>query len=227
MVPRTSLIHLLALLPVLGACAGLPAARMALPEALARAPSETLSGLSGGTRGDFRLPGAEGRYERSATRLTLFDGLQRDRAAARYTLRWADGREAALDCVGRELSVGVGIVGGRLQPWSLRCRGAASLELADEGFVGAAAGTRSERRGRLALAGGGALELRSVHRVEGSPLPLDAPIGYLVTHGGRPVGAIELNGRTPRLWRPAAGDPLHEPVTLALLAMALVWDPAA
>lgn len=221
------------LIPLLGAlaltaCAGLPAARMALPAPLAGVPHETLAGLSGGTRGTFRLPGAEGRYERSATRLDLFEVVRRERASARTTLRWADGREAKLDCVGRELSASLGVLSGRVQPWALRCEGGAGtvLELSDTGgLVGAGAGTRNERQGRLDFPGG-RLELRSVHRVEGSPLPLEAPIGYVVSQGGRPVGAVELNGLTPRLWRPPAGDALHEPVTLALLALALVWDPA-
>jgi hypothetical protein len=62
--------------------------------------------------------------------------------------------------------------------------------------------------------------------VQGSPLPLEQPIGYVMSHEGRPVGAIELNGSTPRLWRPALSDALAEPVTLAALALALLWDPA-
>lgn len=224
---RQVLISLLGAL-ALSACAGLPAARMALPAPLAEVQHETLAGLSGGTRGSFRLPGAEGRYERSATRLDLFEVVRRDRASARTTLRWADGREARLDCVGRELSASLGVLAGRVQPWALRCEAGPGtvLELSDPGgAMGAKAGTRAERQGRLDFPGG-RLELRSVHRVEGSPLPLEAPIGYVVTHGGRPVGAVELNGLTPRLWRPPAGDPLHEPVTLALLALTLVWDPA-
>lgn len=223
-----AVVPLAAVALALSACAGLPAARMQLPAALAVASPETLRGLSGGTRGDFQLPGGTGRYERSASRLSLFETVDRSRASARYTLRWGDGREVSADCVGREVTLTVGVISGRTRPYELQCqwRGtSATLNLADRGFVGAAAGTRSERQGRLQF-DGGELQLQSVHRVEGSPLPLEAPIGYLVTHQGRPVGAIELNGRTPRIWRPAAGETLHEPVTLAILALALVWDPA-
>jgi hypothetical protein len=36
-----------------------------------------------------------------------------------------------------------------------------------------------------------------------------------------------MNGTRPRLWRPAAGSALREPVTLAALEVALVWDPTA
>ncbi len=210
-------------------CAALPPARMALPASLAVAPHETLRGLGGGREGRFDLPGASGRFERSATRLSWFDLVERQRATARYTLRWADGRESEARCKGRETGVSVGVIAGRAQPFELACDwpgSALTLQLADRGFVGAGAGTRSERRGRLRGAGM-ELELQSVHRVEGSPLTLDAPIGYVVRQGGVPVGAIELNGGSPRLWRPPAGDALHEPVTLALLALALVWDPAS
>lgn len=72
------------------------------------------------------------------------------------------------------------------------------------------------------------LDVQSLHNVQGSPPPLEAPIGTLFSHKGRPVGAVELNGLTPRLWRPARKDPLHESVTLAALALALalLWDPA-
>lgn len=212
----------------LSACAGLPAARMQLPAPLAAAEPEVLRGLKGGTRGAFELPGASGRYERSASRLQLFEAVDRSRVSVRYTARWADGREAAADCTGREVTVTAGIVSGRMKPYELACQWRASavaMTLSDCGFVGAAAGTRAERQGVLRF-DGGELQLRSVHRVEGSPLPLEAPIGYVISHQGRPVGAIELNGLTPRLWRPPAGDALHEPVTLAILVLALVWDPA-
>ena len=90
--------------------------------------------------------------------------------------------------------------------------------------MSAGAGTRDERQGRLA-AGPVALEVRSIHRVQGSPLTLAAPVGYEFRHDGRAVAALELTGTTPRLWRPADG-PLREPVTQAALALALLWDPA-
>lgn len=68
------------------------------------------------------------------------------------------------------------------------------------------------------------LQLQSVHGVQGSPLPLEAPIGHVLTQDGRPVGAVEING-TPRLWHPPAGTPAHDAVTHAALALALLWHP--
>ena len=62
---------------------------------------------------------------------------------------------------------------------------------------------QAERRGRIDF-NGTTVTMRSVHAVEGSPLPLGTPIGYVFERDGRAVGAIELNGLTPRLWLPAA-----------------------
>lgn len=210
-------------------CAAIAPASMRLPEPLAVNAHDTLRGLDGRRSGEFNLPGSSGRFERDATSLSLFGLVERQRATARYSLRWADGREVEGRCKGRETGVSIGIVAGRAQPFSLSCEWsgtAAALTVADRGFVGAAAGTRSERQGTL-RAGAVELEVQSVHHVEGSPLPLDAPIGYVIRHRGVAVGAVELNGGSPRVWRPAEGDALREPVTLALLALALVWDPAA
>lgn len=210
-------------------CATIAPASMRLPEPLRAGASDTLRGLDGRRNGDFTIAGASGRFERDATSLSLFGLVERQRASARYSLRWADGREVEGRCKGRETGVSIGIVAGRAQPFSLSCEwtgAAAALTVADRGFVGAAAGTRSERQGTL-RAGAVELEVQSVHHVEGSPLPLDAPIGYVIRHRGVAVGAVELNGGSPRVWRPAEGDALREPVTLALLALALVWDPAA
>ena len=125
----------------------------------------------------------------------------------------------------------MGVLQGRSRPFTFECEWqgggsadtpAARLSLAAPSRM---PGTRAERQGSFTM-GGRTLELRSVHQVQGSPLPLDEPIGYVLSHQGQPVGAIELNGTTPRLWRPAAGDAHAEAVTLAALALALLWDPA-
>lgn len=209
-------------------CAGIRPARMQLPAALAAATPEPVEGIGGGRSGSFRLADERGRYERRGDRLSLFETWTRSSADVSYTLTRASGGEVSASCRGRQAEVNVGVVAGRTQAFELACswRGAdAALRLSDPGgFAGAGAGTRHERRGTL-TAGGVAIELRSVHHFEGSALPLAQPIGYVFSHRGRDIGALELNGPTPRLWRPAAGDALREPVTLAALALALLWDP--
>jgi hypothetical protein len=204
------------------ACAGLPAARMALPEPLAAQPAETLRGLGGGRGGDFVLGRDTGRFERGADRLSLFD----DRFVAdRATAGWqaADGTRAR--CRGRQASASGGVLAAAVKRYTVQCEISgpqpAELQLQADG----AALSPATRSGTI-TAGGQRLLLRSVHRVQGSPLPLDTPIGYVFEHEGRAVGAVELNGTEPRVWRPAPGTPLHGAVTHAVLALALLRDPA-
>lgn len=207
----------------LAGCASVPAARMALPGELAGIEPVPVRGLGAGRDGEWRIGEARGRFERGADRIAWFDLVQTDRVGASFTVPGPAGAAETARCRGRQATLGWRIVDAPLQPWGVTCRwdGGAELSLA-----AATHPTRDERVGRY-RDGAVSLELRSVHRVQGSSLPLQAPIGYLMLEGGRPVAAVELNGTTPRLWRPDAGSPLHRPVTEAALAVALLWDPAA
>lgn len=206
----------------LAGCASLPAARMALPSELAAIEPVSVRGLGAGREGEWRVGEARGRFERSADRISWFDLAQTDRVGASFTVPGPAGAPASVRCRGRQATLTWRIVDAPVQPYGVSCRwdGGAELSLA-----AATHPTRDERVGRY-RDGAVTLELRSVHRVQGSSLPLEAPIGYLMLEGGRPVAAVELNGTTPRLWRPAATSPLHRPATEAALALALLWDPA-
>lgn len=210
----------------LAGCAGLPAAQVALPAPLAAQTPEPVQGIGTGRQGGFTVGAASGTFNRGRDRLELFEAVNWDSAKTRYKVALADGGQTEAACKGKAVEVTVGVVAGSARPFSFECewRGARSAQLAVNAPV-LAAGMKAERSGRFTM-NGVSLEVRSLHNVQGSPLPLEAPIGYLFSQGGRPVGAVELNGRTPRLWRPASGDALHEPVTLAALALALMWDPA-
>jgi len=231
--PRTTVTAtgLAALMAALGVgCAGVVSAQLALPAGLEGLAAEPVQGIGGAQSGRFALGDSSGRFERSASRLSVFELAQQDRAAVRYTL---DGDGTRGQCKLRGNALTPGIAQFPVKPTALDCdfaRGdgtvAARLELRAVTTAGmsAAAGTRDERQGRLSAAPV-VLEVRSIHRVQGSPLPLAAPAGYEFLHDGRAVAALELTGTTPRLWRPADG-PLREPVTQAALALALLWDPA-
>lgn len=223
--PTTALIAAAA--AVLAACAGLPAAQMALPAPLHAVEPVTVAGLGAGRSGAFTLADAGGTFQRGRDRLALFDVLTFDRATTRYELQGPDGRRLKAACLGRQTDVTVGIVNAAARPYTLSCEwsGARDARMTLAAPASTAA-TRARRQGRFS-SGDVTLELQSVHEVQGSPLPLEAPIGYLITHAGQPVGAVEINGMRPRLWRPAEGSPLREPVTMAALAVALLWDPAA
>lgn len=211
---------------LLAACATIKPAQMALPTPLAGMTPEAVQGIGAGRSGQFQIGTQSGNFQRSRDRVAFFDTVSFDRATTRYSLTRADGSTVQAACRGRQATVTLGILQGAARPFTFECQWtgavAGSMTL---GANGAKAGVRSDRTG-LFSTNTATLELRSVHQVQGSPLPLEAPIGYLITHNGQPVGAVELNGTTPRLWRPANGSALQEPVTLAALATALLWDPA-
>lgn len=207
----------------LAGCASLPAARMALPDDLPAASEMLeLEGLGGSTSGRLVLGQRQGRFEREASRLGL-PFVERDRVGARYVLEGSGAPDEGR-CRGSQTVAGAGIVGAAVQRFGWRCEwGAARLELA---APSATLGPRHERRGRYE-AGGVTLELRSEHRLQGTPLPSAVPAGYLFSADGRIVGALELTTGVPRLWRPAASGPLQDAVTRSAIALALLWDPAA
>lgn len=217
---------LLSLLSLLSGCGAIRPAEMALPAELAGAAPETVQGLGGARAGRFTLGADSGSFRRGLDRLSLFELVSFDRASTRYTLDRPDGSAVQAACRGRQTSATLGLLNAQPRPFTLECEWSGALSARMTlAAPSAIPGTRAERSGSF-QAQGLTLTLSSIHKVQGSPLPLEAPIGYLISHAGRPVGAIELNGSTPRLWRPARADSLHEPVSLAALALALLWDPA-
>lgn len=218
------------LLAGLAACGSLPEARMQRPEGLgADVQSLTLEGFGGGIRGRFRLAGREGHFERGASRLGLADRLfERDRVSARYRLQAAGTADAAdgAECSGGQATLSAGILAAAVRRFAWRCDWAgvapARLELS---APDATVGPRHERQGRY-QAGALTVGLRSEHRLQGTPLPLAQPAGYVFTHDGRVVGALDLAAGAPRLWRPVQPGPLQDAVTRSALALALLWDPA-
>jgi hypothetical protein len=221
---------------VLAGCAAIQPAQMALPPDLpARTEATTIAGMGGGTRGSFTVGAVDGNYARSATRLSFFDDLavfDRGGAGFNATGLVADATVEA-SCKMRQTTVTIGIVGFAPKPLAyecdLRARGAplaARFTLQESRDTLGQVTAQVQRRGLIEW-DGVALTIRSVHTVQGSPLPLQAPIGYVFEQDGRAVGAVELNGLTPRLWLPPAGDVKTRQASLvAALALAVFWDPA-
>lgn len=211
----------------LGACASLPAARIELPDTLATVAPLTMESPIGVARGDFRLGDLQGRFERQASRLDLFGKLAQDRALVSYTLQ-PDGVRADCKLVGNTATLGV------LQLPLKRAHYACTFsrdgqplpQRLDLKAEDAAAGTREERRGSF-VASGVTLEVQSLHRVQGSPLPLPAPVGYVMRHQGQVVAALDLNDVRPRLWQRTPDTATSAAVLQVGLALALLWDPAA
>lgn len=210
----------------LGACANLPTARIELPDTLATVTPLTLEGPIGVARGDFRFGELQGRFERQASRLDLFDRLAQDRAGVSYTLQ-PDGLRADCKLIGNTAALGV--LQLPLKRANYACTfsrdGQPLAQRLDLKAEDAAAGTREERRGSF-VAGGVTLDLQSLHRVQGSPVPLPAPVGYLMRHQGQVVAALDLNDVRPRLWQRTPDAAASAAVLQASLALALLWDPA-
>jgi hypothetical protein len=178
--------------------------------------------------GRVLVAGLAGRFERSASRLVLFERWQQDRVAVRLAFDSAAAEDAAeAACRLRGHTVTAGIVQAPVVPAAFECefKRADGQPTARLEIRAAATATRDERHGRLDT-GGATLEVRSLHRLEGTRLTLPHPAGYVFLHAGRPVAALELVGGPPRLWRPA--EPAwNGPVLRACVALALLWDPAA
>lgn len=227
--PRLAVLAVL----VLGACGAVQPARMNLPEPLRTSTPVPVEGMTAGQRGEFRAAGYHGQYVRSATRLEIFEDLAVfDRGRASYTLDGVMEGPLSARCTVRQTSVTIGIVGFEPKKLAYECDFDAQGKAAGVRFTlqeARDAGTpktlQAERRGRVDY-GTQTLALRSVHALEGSPFPLATPIGYVFEQDGRAVGAIELNGLTPRLWLPAANDDTRRAAVVAAMALAILWDPA-
>ncbi len=204
------------------ACAALPAARMALPESLAAQSVSVVQGLGTGRSGELALGSERGHFERGADRLAFFDALTFDRVTAGYTTS-----TTRASCRGRQTEATLGVITGQPRAFEVRCQydGAFTGQLTLGGSSGPA-GTQQQRRGRLTAAGV-TIDIASVHHLQGSPLPLASPAGYLLSIEGRPVGALELtDSQRPRVWMPSVPGPQKSAVTHAALTLAVLWDPS-
>jgi hypothetical protein len=213
------------------ACGAIQPARMALPPALEiGAEKVVITGLGGAPRGQFRVGGDSGSFIRSASRLAVFDALyEGESAVASFTF---DGGASRIQgaCAMKRRTANVGVLTYEFKPMVFGCdfNGAAPparLELRESRSTSRVQSMRRERSGEVAV-GNARLQLRSVHDIAGSALPVAAPIGYLFERDGRSVAAVEINGTEPVILL-ASGSGLDErqAIVLASLALALLWDP--
>jgi hypothetical protein len=198
-------------------CAAVKPAQMVLPEGLVTASNEVvLRDLGGGRNGEYTLAGNHGQFRRTNDRLDVFDIVSFDWGGSHVTVEGADVTQpVTAKCGLRQVTAGWRIV-----------RIDAGLSLQEAKSTQDALMNKARRRGEARI-DGMVLELRSVHELEGTPLTLEAPIGYVIEHSGRAVGAIELNGSAPRVWLPVDDAGQRRAVLLAVMPLALLWDPAA
>lgn len=215
-------------------CAAFPPAQMRLPPSLAefgiRMPVE---GISGWTRGRFRAGEFSGTYERSEERLAFFDTFIRNSGHSDFQIEGpAISSTIEAECRMRERVLDFGIAEFTPKRMAYRCQFTADgyamrarfeLQEVRSGIGGAL--NRRARRGEIAL-GGEILQIRSVHRLEGSPLEMATPIGYLFEQRGRDVGALELNGAPVIVLADDIDEGVVRTMTIAAMALAIFWDPA-
>jgi hypothetical protein len=208
----------------LAGCAGLPEARMELPADLAALPSHELP-VPGGRTGQFDLPptlgGGRVAFQRQSDRWSFFDTAAFDRSALQMQWDIGTGTSRKSQCSLSRTGLQRAGVDMALQPARLTCEGPGTrLELQARAAAG-----RSERSGRVDGANP-ALDIRSVHRIQGAAFTQDEPAGYLLLDGGRPVAAVDLLQSRPLLRVADLPPARRDAVVEAALLLALHWDPA-
>lgn len=207
---------------------------MATPPGLGETAERiVITGVGGARAGVFAAGSFSGSFERSETRLAMFDPLIERRAGwTRFSLAGpAINGRLEVDCAMRPRALTFGPVSIEPEPTSYACtidhegrRLPARFEVVAHPS-GIAGSMRASRRGEIALAGA-LVQIRSEHRVQGSPLALATPSGYVFEQDGRPLGALDLNGAPAILFGSEADLAERRAIIVAALALALFWDSA-
>lgn len=215
-------------------CTAFPPAEMRLPPALSENASRMpIDGIGGWTRGRFRAAAYAGAYTRSEERLSFFDTFVRNSGHTDFVIE-GPGISSTIeaDCRMKERLLDFGFAEFTPKRMSYRCQFTADgraiparfeLQEVRSGLGGAL--NRRERRGEIAL-GGETVQIRSVHKLSGSPIEMANPIGYLFEQHGRPVGAVEVNGSPVIFVTGEADQGLSRTIVIAAMALAIFWDPA-
>lgn len=199
--------------------------------------SVNLRGVGSGQKGRFELPelGAKGVFRRTAgssgqgevdytgTVDFMLDGTG-EHSATVGQCRYHQGTSEFRDRIAPGVRVETTVLD---HPFTYTCRflrdGEEIGTLMLDRAPGAVIDLRTLRRGEVRV-GDARLDLRSVHTFEGSKMPTEMPLGYLMATKDGDVGAAYLNGGTRRLILPSSGDH-RDAALLASLALALLWDP--
>lgn len=228
-------IFLISLAVANGACASIQPARMALPPSLAMQSERVqVTGMNGGQTGVYRAAEFSGSYSRSASRLAFFGPLfeMRDGTTAFSIAGPEISTSMQVACRMRERTVTLGIVSFEPQPMAYGCDFAhegrpipARFEVQAHRQGPGGMFMRQERRGEVAL-DRVVLSIRSVHDLEGSPIQMATPIGYLFERDGIAMGAVEINGAPVIAYGERADAATRRAILVASLALGLFWDPA-
>ncbi|HVO05584.1 MAG TPA: hypothetical protein VMT83_02280 [Burkholderiaceae bacterium] len=225
--PRALAVPLAALL---AGCATVQPAAPVLPDALQRDSDRVEAhGLGFGTQGSASVDGRTLRFQRSASRLALFDTLYTaDSARVDFTLDAPDGSSARAACRMRRTEAAVGVVAIQPKPLSFVCTleppGGSTLTMSEER---PGATPQPQRRQGRVQSGSHSLQLESLHALRGAAWPSGRPVGYLFSESGRPVAAVDLTGTRPVLHLPRDDAALRQLTLMSGLALGLLWEPSA
>lgn len=216
----------LALVLLVGSCALQPA-QMELPARLAQQNSAiTVKGIGGGVSGSFELDHRSGQFQRSASRLQIFDLYDGRTAQLKFSF---DGIDAV--CTVRERRINFKYLNFSPKPlayacsfWDLGRQLPSHFELQEASEARAGSPGQAVRRGEF-VHQQNHLRIQSVHSVQGSPLKLHLPIGYVFEVNGQASGAVEINGGIKVILGNDLPDASRQAVELASLALGLIWDP--
>ncbi|WP_339825070.1 hypothetical protein [uncultured Parasphingorhabdus sp.] len=216
------------------ACGTISPVEMRLPQSLANQSARLpVEGIGGRMSGRFRTGDYVGVYERSEERLALFDTFIKNSDHSNFVIE-GPGISATIEaeCLIGERVLDFDIFEFTPKRMSYRCEFTADgraiparfeLQEVRSGLGGLL--NRRERVGEIAL-GGETVQIRSVHKLVGSPLEMAKPIGYVLEQNGRPVGAVELNGSPVIYIADLTDEGLSRTITIGAVALAIFWDPA-
>mgnify|MGYP000162077376 CR=1 FL=1 len=228
------ILQLLIPVTLLGACSIVEPARMRLPSDLAETSvRQPFAGIGGGTRGRFEVGAYHGSFTRSERRLAVFDVFVKNHGHTSFVMSGpAIGSTIEAACKVSEKRIDLGIAEFETRPMAYRCDFTADgrpfpvrfeLQEVRRGLGGAL--SRRERHGEIAL-GSETVQIRSIHRLDGSPIEMANPIGYVFEQEGEPVGAVELNGAPVLFLADGRDTGLARTITVAATSLAIFWDPA-
>lgn len=209
-------------------------ARMRLPGKLVgNADLLELTGIGGARSGRLALGKSTGEYSRQSDRVGVMDPLfTKNHGGGAVRLAGPEiGGELSVGCRFQRAQTSIGFLSFATRRLTYSCSFsrdgkpiAASFELRDrDGLLGSADG-RDAREGMF-LHGSIQLRMRSLHTPDGSLLSVPHALGYVFEANGEPVGAIDINGRTKRIYAPREPG-LRAAVIAASLSLATFWDPA-
>jgi len=215
---------------ILSACSAIQPARMTLPQSLAGSgDTVVITGIGGGRSGAWAAGTHSGEFRRSLDRTSYFNTVGKASGTTTFSMRGPQ-IDNAIDasCFMAERTLTFGSLAYETQPMSYHCEfkhDGRPIPARFEVQASQTAVLKEERLGEIAL-DRVILQIRSVHRIEGSSFEMATPIGYAFEENGRPVGAVELKGKPVITYAPGLDAAERRAVLAGSLALALFWDPA-